>query len=65
MKKETIEETAIRIVEQSSSPVVCYRLLLDVLKRPSRDPDLSQAKERLDSSLWVQQLAHEQREDGG
>jgi hypothetical protein len=59
-----IEATAQRILEQSPDSVVRYRLLRDVLKKPADDAQLCQAKENLQNSLNVQELAHEQWADG-
>jgi hypothetical protein len=60
-----IEERAHRILEQMPEPVVRYRLLREVLKRPADDIELCQAKEALRNSCNVQELADEQWADGG
>jgi hypothetical protein len=60
-----IEEKAHRILKQSPDVVVRYRLLRDVLKKPADDAQLCQVKENLRESLNVQELANEQRADGG
>ncbi|MFU8771640.1 MAG: hypothetical protein ACNA8H_04370 [Anaerolineales bacterium] len=60
----TIEAKAHKILEQSPEVVVRYRLLRDVLKRPTGDVELSQAKEEMYYSPNVQELANEQWADG-
>ncbi|MEW6718283.1 MAG: hypothetical protein AB1345_12400 [Chloroflexota bacterium] len=52
------------ILAQRPGVVVRYRLMRDVLKRVSDDPEVVQAREALNSSIGVQELAAEQREDG-
>jgi hypothetical protein len=60
-----IEATAHQILEQSTSVVVRYRLLRDVLKKPADDVRLCQAKENLQNSLNIKEIANEQWVDGG
>jgi hypothetical protein len=60
-----IEETAIRILEQTPGVVVRHRLLRDVLRVAPDSPELQQAKAALQTSRCVQQLAEQQWEDGG
>jgi hypothetical protein len=63
-RHDTIEATASHMLERSPGPVVRYRLLRDVLRRPPDDPELAEARARLDGSRWVQALAAEQWPDG-
>lgn len=60
-----LEELASRILAQEPEEVVRYRLLRDVLRKPAGDLELAQAKEGLDKSRCVQELADEQWADGG
>jgi hypothetical protein len=60
-----IEETAMKILEQTPGAVVRHRLLRDVLKRASNCPELQQAKNNLKYSQCIQELEQEQRENGG
>ena len=62
---DIIEETALKILEQAPGVVVRYRLLLDVLKKPPDCPEVQQAKENLKHSKCIQELAKEQRAEGG
>jgi hypothetical protein len=64
-KLTTIEEVASSILDQDAGPVVRYRLLRDVLCRPTGDPQLVQARQRLGESRCIRELAAEQWEDGG
>ena len=57
-------EQAESILERSSSPVVRYRILRDVLCKSPDDSRLLNARQDLDSSSAVQVLATEQWEDG-
>ncbi len=61
----SIETTAKSILAQGPGPVVCYRLLRDVLRFPSADARLGRARLDLDSSQCVRELAAEQWPDGG
>ncbi|MEW6093489.1 MAG: hypothetical protein AB1531_05940 [Chloroflexota bacterium] len=61
----SIEATASHILSQSPGPVVRYRLLRDVLRRPPADAELQQAKANLDGDTCVQKLGNEQWTDGG
>lgn len=60
-----IEETATKILEQTSGAVVRHRLLRDVLRKASNSPELQQARDNLNHSRCVQELADEQWADGG
>jgi hypothetical protein len=60
-----IEETASAILVHGPEPVVRFRLLRDVLRRPRGDPQLERARASLDGSPCVQELAREQWPDGG
>jgi len=60
----TIEEVASSMLDQDAGPVVRYRLLRDVLCRPTGDAQLVQARKRLEESRRVRELAAEQWEDG-
>jgi hypothetical protein len=60
-----IEETAARVLEQTPGAVVRHRLLRDVLRQPSSSLELQRARDDLEHSRSVQQLANEQWEDGG
>jgi len=62
---EIIDKTAVKILDQSPGVVVRYRLLRDVLRKKSDYPELLQAKDNLNQSLYIQELENEQREDGG
>jgi hypothetical protein len=59
-----IETSAGRILADDPDPVVCFRLLRDVLRRPADDPEMVQARESLSKSRWVQELECEQWSDG-
>ena len=59
-----IRETAERILAEAPDPVVRYRLLRDVLKRPPDDAELAAAHEALLESRWVKELAEAQWQDG-
>jgi len=61
----TIEEVASSVLEQNSGPVVRYGLLRDVLCRPTGNPELVQARKRLEASRCIRELAGEQRPVGG
>lgn len=58
--KEVTEE----ILAEHPDPVVYYRLLRDVLKKPRDDQDIIQARHNLNHSRWVHQLEGEQCENG-
>jgi hypothetical protein len=64
MAVDQLEHTALAILARDPEPVVRYRLLRDVLRRPAGDPDLEQARAALGTSPCVQELAAEQRADG-
>lgn len=55
---------ATRILSQDPDPVVRLRLLRDVLCVPGDVPELAQARQALDTSRWVRELAREQWDDG-
>lgn len=61
----TIQQTALKVLEQNPSAPVRHRLLVDVLCRPVSDPDREAARRELDGSRGVQELAREQWDDGG
>lgn len=64
MGVDGIHETAERILARDPDPVVRFRLLRDVLRRPIEDHELMQARQNLAHSRWVQELEREQRDDG-
>lgn len=65
MKKlKAIEESAYRILQEDSDPVVRFRLLRDVLKVPPDSDTLANARQEMLQSRWVLKLKDEQREDG-
>jgi hypothetical protein len=60
-----IEDTATSILERAPGPVVSYRLLRDVLRLSADAPELQKAKDKLEHSWCIQELAAEQWADGG
>jgi hypothetical protein len=60
-----IAQLAERILAEDPDPIVRFRLLRDVLRTPADSPDLALAQKALERSRWVQELAAEQRADGG
>lgn len=62
---DLIEETAMNILEETPGVVVRHRLLRDVLRKGFNSPELQQATDDLKHSRHVQELANEQRADGG
>jgi hypothetical protein len=60
-----IEQIAADVLAQNPGPVVRHRLLRDVLRLPAEDAALQAAREHLDDSRCVQELAREQWSDGG
>lgn len=62
---EEIEGIANQILEQSPSAVVRFRLLRDVIGKPTNDIELQQAKRDLTGSRNIQELTKEQWVDGG
>jgi hypothetical protein len=62
---KAIEAQAYQILEGSPDIVVRYRLLRDVLRKAGDDIDLQQTRRGLDQSQNVQELANEQRSNGG
>jgi hypothetical protein len=62
---EAIKKIATRLLEQEPGPVVRCRLLRDVLRRLTNDPELEQAKTNLVQSRCIRELADEQWKDGG
>ncbi len=60
-----IEDTATRVLEHDPDSVVRYRLLRDVLKLAPGTPELQKARDNLKQSRCIQELASEQRADGG
>lgn len=62
---KAIEESAQRILQENCDPVVRFRLLRDVLKVPSNNAMLINARREMLRSHWVLELKNEQREDGG
>lgn len=61
---EVIEEAAEQVLAQSPDPVVRFRLLRDVLRRPLNSSEVLQAREDLSRSHWAQELESEQWSDG-
>ncbi|KPJ62850.1 hypothetical protein AMK68_04450 [candidate division KD3-62 bacterium DG_56] len=59
-----IEELGTRILGEQPDPVVRFRVLRDVLQKPSRDPELASARGQVTESHWVAELREEQRPDG-
>ena len=64
MKEEAIEETARRILQEGSDPVVRFRLLRDVLKAPLDTDTFANARQEMLRSRWILELKNEQKEDG-
>lgn len=62
---DIIKETTAKILEQTPEVVVRYCLHRDVLKLSPDAPEMQAAKENLKLSRCIQDLASEQREDGG
>lgn len=62
---DLMEEIAVRILEERPGPVVQYRLLRDVLKVSRNSTRLKRAKDNLQYSQSIGELAAEQRPDGG
>jgi len=60
-----VETIATRLLEQNPGPIVRYRLLRDVLRKPANDTELEQAWENLAESRCIRELADEQWKDGG
>ncbi len=60
-----LEKIATNVLAQTPDPVVRYRLLRDVLRRPRGDSVFEHARANLDASHCVQELAADQRADGG
>ena len=58
-----IENIAKRILKSNPDPVVRYRLLRDILRRPSHDPAVAEALAVLESSRLVRRLAEEQQNE--
>ena len=61
---DLIHTIAEHILAGDAGPAVRFRLLRDVLARPSDSPELVQAQQDLSTSRWVQELEREQRENG-
>jgi len=61
---KTVKEIAYRILQEGSDPVVCFRLLRDVLKVPPDNDSLINARREMLQSRWILELKNEQREDG-
>ncbi len=61
----SIENTAKRILDQTTEVVVRYRLLRDVLRVELHSPELQKAKDELKHSRCIQDLSNEQHTDGG
>ena len=61
---KTLKEITEQILAEHPDPVVYYRLLRDVLKKPRDDQDIIQANRNLNNSRWVHQLGSEQHENG-
>jgi len=61
---DEIKEIAERILASHPDPVVQLRLLRDVLKRPLDSTEVTQARMKLSTNRWVQELEHEQWSDG-
>jgi hypothetical protein len=60
-----IEKTALKILDQSPGVVVRYRILRDVLRKPTDNSDIEHARKNLNLSLRIQELEKEQQSDGG
>ena len=61
---DVTKEVAEKILTNNPEPVVQLRLLRDVLRRPLDSAEVMQAKLNLSSNRWVQELKHEQWNDG-
>lgn len=61
---EIIKDTARQMFKTNPDPVIKFRLLRDVLKQPTDNPEIIQAKTKLSTSRWVQELKKEQWNDG-
>lgn len=61
---ERIEATAHKILNEEPEPVVRFRLLRDVLRTPTEEPDLQAAQEALKDSQQLKTLAKEQSRNG-
>lgn len=59
-----IQGIARRILESNPEPVPRYRLMRDVLSLPPEDKELQNARKDLEHCPQVQQLLHEQYDDG-
>ncbi|OGO17488.1 MAG: hypothetical protein A2Z14_17230 [Chloroflexi bacterium RBG_16_48_8] len=62
---DVIEETSLKILEQTTGVVVRYCLLRYVLKKAPDCPEVQQAKDNLKHSRCIQELEKEQWADGG
>lgn len=62
---EAIEYTAHHILQDNPDSTVRFRLLRDVLKVPSNDDQLVNARREMLQNPWVLELQNEQRKDGG
>jgi hypothetical protein len=60
-----IEQTARNILAENPSPVVRYLLMRDVLNLQSTNNELIIAKQNVNTSRYVKELAGEQWQDGG
>ena len=61
----SIEDTSLKILEQTPGVVVSYRLLHNVLKKSPDCPEIQQARRNLKHSQRIQELEKEQQPDGG
>lgn len=59
-----VEEMAERILAENLDPVLRFRLLRGVLRRPVRNAEVVECQRWLDESPWIRQLVSEQRPDG-
>ena len=59
-----LEAIGERILSMSPEPVPKFRILRDVFRLDTSDPDYRKATAELDSSFWVERLASSQLHDG-
>jgi len=62
--RNQIETCGERLLEDSPNAVVRYRILRDVLRRPTGDTELGNARTRILAHPLVQELAMSQHADG-
>jgi hypothetical protein len=61
---EEVCNTAGMLLETRPDPVPAYRLLKEVLRLPSGDPELMKARQAAEQSRWIRQLVAAQLPDG-